>query len=162
MRAEDAVELIDLFEEHGIEVYVDGGWAVDALMGRQTRDHSDLDIALPHSQVSVLREILAAMGFGPMPRPDTRECNFVLVDAKGREVDVHSYALDENGNNTYGVEYRAEHFTGTGVINGRSVRCIAPEWLVKFHSGYELDENDHRDVRLLCEKFGIPIPDEHK
>src|ERR1700689_5397841 len=162
MRAEDAVELISLLEEHGIEVYVDGGWAVDALMGRQTRDHSDLDIALPHSQVSLLREILTARGFVPLPRPDTRECNFVLVDATGREVDVHSYVLDGNGNNTFGVEYRAEHLTGTGSINGCSVRCIAPEWLVKFHSGYELDENDHRDVRLLCEKFEIPVPDEHR
>lgn len=162
MRAVDAVELVNLFEEHGIEVYVDGGWAVDALMRRQTRDHSDLDIALPHKQVPLLREILTARGFGPMPRPDTRDCNFVLVDADGREVDVHSYALDENGNNTYGVEYRAEHLTGKGVINDRSIRCIAPGWLVKFHSGYEFDENDHRDVRLLCEKFGIPIPDEHK
>ncbi len=82
--------------------------------------------------------------------------------AKAVKSNVHSYALGENGNNTYGVEYRAEHLTGTGVINGRTVRCIAPEWLVKFHSGYELDEDDHRDVRLLCKKFGIPIPDAHR
>ncbi len=87
MRAEDAVELINLFEEHGIEIYVDGGWAVDALMGMQTRHHRDLDIALPHKYVPLLREILTARGFANLPRPDTRECNFVLVDGKGREVE---------------------------------------------------------------------------
>jgi lincosamide nucleotidyltransferase A/C/D/E len=32
--------------------------------------------------------------------------------------------------------------------------------MVKFHSGYALDENDHQDVRRLCERFGIKIPDE--
>jgi lincosamide nucleotidyltransferase A/C/D/E len=32
--------------------------------------------------------------------------------------------------------------------------------MVKFHSGYPLDENDYRDVRALCNRFGIPLPDD--
>jgi len=31
---------------------------------------------------------------------------------------------------------------------------------VKFHSGYELDKNDYQDVKLLCGKFGLQIPEE--
>jgi lincosamide nucleotidyltransferase A/C/D/E len=50
--------------------------------------------------------------------------------------------------------------TGNGSINGYPVRCISPEWLVKFHSGYQLDENDYYDVRALCERFAIPLPAE--
>jgi hypothetical protein len=46
MTAEDALALYDLFRSHGITVWVDGGWGIDALLGRQTRPHSDLDIAL--------------------------------------------------------------------------------------------------------------------
>ena len=38
------------------------------------------------------------------------------------------------------------------------VKCISPEWMVKFHSGYELDENDYHDVSALCERFGIALP----
>jgi len=38
------------------------------------------------------------------------------------------------------------------------VKCISPEWMVKFHSGYELDGNDYRDVSALCERFGIALP----
>jgi lincosamide nucleotidyltransferase A/C/D/E len=34
--------------------------------------------------------------------------------------------------------------------------------MVKFHSGYVLDENDYRDVRALCETFGIELPEEYK
>lgn len=40
----------------GFEVGVGGGWAVDALLGHQTRDHADLDIALPEKFESRLRE----------------------------------------------------------------------------------------------------------
>ena len=48
MLEKDAADLIALLEKNGLEVYVDGGWAVDAVLGEQTRPHDDLDIALPH------------------------------------------------------------------------------------------------------------------
>jgi hypothetical protein len=32
--------------------------------------------------------------------------------------------------------------------------------MVKFHTGNELDENDYRDVRALCKRFGIEMPSE--
>jgi len=162
MTAETAAELIQLLEQSGIEVYVDGGWAVDALLGRQTRAHQDLDVALPERHVAELRELLGARGYRQVERPGTWECNFVLADEHGNELDVHSYTLDEAGNNIHGVEYRSEHLTGKGVIHGHPVRCIAPEWQVKFHSGYTLDENDYRDVKALCDRFGIALPDEFR
>ena len=162
MQAKDAVEIIQLFEEHGIEVYVDGGWAVDALLGRQTRAHNDLDIAVPHRYVPRLRELFASRGYREKNGPDNWESNFVLADESGRELDVHTYELDEQGNNIYGVEYRREHLTGKGSIDGYPVRCICAEWLVKFHSGYRLDDNDYRDVKALCERFRIPLPEEFR
>lgn len=160
MDAQDAAEVVRFLVEHSLEIYVDGGWAVDALLGIQTRPHGDLDIAVPHRFVPRLRELLAARSYRQIPRDDTWECNFVLADAHGREIDVHSYALDDAGNNVHGVAYRSEHLTGRGAINGYPVRCISPVWLVTFHSGYELDDQDFHDVRALCERFGIPLPDE--
>jgi lincosamide nucleotidyltransferase A/C/D/E len=161
MDARDAAQLVAFLERHGLEIYVDGGWAVDALLGVETRPHDDLDIALPHKQVPRLRELLAARGYRECPRDDSWECNFVLADACGRKIDIHSYTLDEAGHNVYGVAYAGEHLTGKGSIAGYPVRCIDPEWLVKFHTGYALDENDFRDVRALCARFGIPLPDEY-
>jgi hypothetical protein len=38
----------------------------------------------------------------------------------------------------------------------------APEWMVKFHSGYPLKEKDFRDVSALCKKFGIDLPAEYE
>ncbi|HOG48814.1 MAG TPA: aminoglycoside nucleotidyltransferase [Anaerolineae bacterium] len=157
----DVVELLRLLEQNGIEVYVDGGWGVDAVLGEQTRPHSDLDIALPHRYVPKLRELLEARGFRDVPRDDTRDCNFVLGDAQGRRVDVHSYTFDAEGRNIFGVAYLPEHLTGTGSIDGYRVRCIAPEWMVRFHTGYELDQDDYHDVKALCDRFGLDLPPQY-
>jgi len=157
----DAADLIALLEENGLEIYVDGGWAVDAVLGEQTRPHDDLDIALPHAQVPRLREFLGARGFREEHRGDSWECNFVLADDAGRRLDVHYYTLDSTGRNAGGVPYTSEQLTGRGTIGGYAVRCISPEWLVTFHTGYELDDKDLHDVRLLCERFQIAVPDEY-
>jgi lincosamide nucleotidyltransferase A/C/D/E len=162
MDAPTAAQLVQFLEQNDLEVYVDGGWAVDALLGEQTRLHDDLDIALPHKHVLSLRALLAARGFRERLRDGTWECNFVLVDEHGCRLDVHSYTLDDAGNNIYGVAYISDHLTGRGSINGYPVRCVSPAWLVKFHTGYELDENDYHDVRLLCERFGFAMPDEYR
>ena len=45
-------------------------------------------------------------GYAERPRDDTWECNFVLADTHGREIDVHSYILGDAGNNAHGVHYR--------------------------------------------------------
>lgn len=162
MTAQDVVDLIKLCDENGVEVYVDGGWGVDALLGEQTRKHGDLDIALPHKYVPKLRKLLEARGYKDIPRDDTRECNFVMGNEIGREIDFHSYTFDENGNNVFGVEYEPRHLTGTGSINGYQVRCIPADLMVEFHSGYELDQDDYHDVKALCDRFDIPLPAEYE
>ena len=156
------IELMQLFAQHDIEVFVDGGWGVDALLGHQTRPHNDLDIALQHKDVPRLRALLEARGYRDVPRDDTRDCNFVLGDDQGHEVDFHSYTFDAQGKHIFGVEYPLESLTGTGTIQGYPVKCIAPEWMVQFHTGYALDENDYRDVAALCERFGIALPSEYE
>ncbi len=84
---------------------MDGGWAVDALLGEQTRPHGDLDIALRHQDVPRLRKFLEAFGYADVPSVDRRECNFVMGDSQGHRVDIHSYEFDEAGHNVFGVAY---------------------------------------------------------
>lgn len=162
MTADDVVEIVQLLEQNHIEVHVDGGWGVDALLGEQTRPHADLDIAIQHKDVAQVRALLEARGYSDVPRDDTRDCNFVLGDDLGRQVDVHSYTFDSAGNSVYGVAYPADSLTGSGTINGHHVRCISPEWMVKFHTGYEVDANDYYDVRALCRRFGLEMPSDYE
>lgn len=158
--AADVIELVNLLDAHGIGVVIDGGWGVDALLGKQTRTHSDLDIAVERADVPNIRALLEERGYKEVLRDDTRECNFVMGDDKGRLIDIHSYTFDEEGKVIFGVEYPFDSLKGTGSIAGYPVKCITPEWMVKFHTGYKLDENDYYDVKLLCEKFRIEIPAE--
>ena len=161
MTAADVVEIIQYFAENGINVHVDGGWGVDALLGEQTRPHADLDIAMRHEDVPKLRGLLESRGYREIARDDCWECNFVLADESGREVDVHSYILDTEGNCIFGLPYPAESLTGKGIIDGHTVDCISPDWMVKFHTGYKLKMKDFRDVTALSERFGIEIPAEY-
>lgn len=162
MDAATVVALIQLLENNGVEVYVDGGWAVDALLGSQSRPHDDLDVAIPHSQVGSLRALLATLGYRDWPRKDSWECNFVLADGNGNRIDVHSYLLDDTGGNRFGIGYIGQDLTGSGVIDGHPVRCIGPESLLRFHTGYAVDETDYHDVRLLCRKFGLAMPRDYE
>lgn len=162
MSGDAVVDLMQLCDQNGIVVFVDGGWGVDALLGRQTRVHADLDIALEHKDVPQLRALLEARGYTDVPRDDTRECNFVMGDDQGHEVDFHSYTYGTQGKLLFGIEYPLDSLTGTGSIQGYPVKCISPQWMVKFHSGYELDENDYCDVAALCKHFSIALPAEYE
>jgi lincosamide nucleotidyltransferase A/C/D/E len=162
MTADDVIEFVTLLNDHGIDVCIDGGWGVDALLGKQTRPHADLDIAVQHRDVPQIRALLEARNYVDVPRDDTRDCNFVLGDESGHLIDFHSYTFDAAENLIFGVEYPYDSLKGSGAIGGLSVRCITPEWMVKFHSGYKLDENDYHDVMLLCQHFGIELPAEYE
>jgi lincosamide nucleotidyltransferase A/C/D/E len=162
MTANDVVEFVRLLDQHQIEVYLDGGWGVDALLGEQTRPHADLDIAIQHKDVAQLRGLLAARGYQEVPRDDTRACNFVMGDAAGHQIDIHSYTFDAAGNHIFGVPYPAESLSGAGSVNGYPVSCISAEWAVKFHTGYQVDADDYRDVLALCRRFGLELPAEYQ
>jgi lincosamide nucleotidyltransferase A/C/D/E len=161
MTAADVVAFVQLLEQHNINVIIDGGWGVDALIGQQTRRHNDLDIALEHKDVPAVRALLEASGYTDVPRDDTRDCNFVMGDEAGHQIDFHSFTFDESHNIIFGVPYPFDSLNGYGAINGFPVNCITPEWMVKFHTGYKLDENDYHDVKVLCEHFGFEIPAEY-
>jgi lincosamide nucleotidyltransferase A/C/D/E len=50
-------ELLRSVEGAGIEVWLDGGWGIDALVGEQTRPHKDVDAVLGVAAVPALRDL---------------------------------------------------------------------------------------------------------
>jgi len=167
MTAFDVVAFLELASRRGIRFWLDGGWAVDACLGRQTRPHGDLDIVIEEQQLVSLVGALGDRGYRSVPRDDTRAWNFVLGDDEGHEIDFHVIAIEADGRGRYGppglVEswYEREALAWTGEIAGRPVACMPPDWLVRWHTGYELDGDDLADVSALCGQFGIPLPDEY-
>ena len=166
MKAQDVIELYQLFIGEGIDLWLDGGWAVDALLGEQTRSHADVDIVIQQKDVPKLHKLLESRGYKDVERDDTSAWNFVLGDSKGHEVDVHAFYFDGDGNGIYGnngAVFPASCFKGRGKINGESVKCISAEQLVKFISPwlYKGRDKDFKAVAALCEKFGIELPKEY-
>jgi lincosamide nucleotidyltransferase A/C/D/E len=132
MHAADVIDLNTYLNDLGIEVWLDGGWGVDALLGEQTRSHSDVDIVIQQKDVTKLREALEMQGYKDVPRDDTRAWNFVLGDEGGHLVDVHVITFDFEGNGLYGPPEKGDMYpvgslTGIGVINGCTVKCISVE-----------------------------------
>jgi lincosamide nucleotidyltransferase A/C/D/E len=163
MPAEALVDLLQLFEKAGIEVWLDGGWAVDALLGMQTRPHKDVDIILRTADLPGLRDILGSRGF-EIQQGGT-DSNFVLADHSGLEVDVHAIVFDPDGNGVYRMEngsdwiFPAAGFSGHGIVGDIDVRCLTPETQVLCHAhGYVPTEKDLRDMELLQARFGVELP----
>jgi lincosamide nucleotidyltransferase A/C/D/E len=162
----DAARVLDLLAQlqaRGIPVWLDGGWAVDALLREQTRPHDDLDLVARLDDSVRIEQALDERGFvlaggGP-------PLSFELVDGEGHQVDVHPASFAPSGDAVYRMAsgddwiYPADGFTGVGRILGREVPCLTPEVLMVNHTfGYALDEAHQRDVRALGERFGIALP----
>ena len=133
----------------GIKVWVDGGFCVDALVGRATREHSDLDIAVERRDADALCAVLATDGFSHLPREDSSAWSVVLSDGR-RNVDVHVFAYDESGKNVYGIEYPFGSLTGTGELDSIKVPCVAPEWMFRFKTACAPTAKDNADVAVLA------------
>jgi lincosamide nucleotidyltransferase A/C/D/E len=162
MTAHNVIEIVQLLDRYCIGVYVDGGWGVDALLGKQTRTHADLDLAIEHKDSPQICALLEARGYSNVYRENSSDFNFVLGDDRGHQIDLHTYTFDAAGNHIYGIPYPLESLTGTGSVNGYIVKCISPEWVVKFHTGYQFDEDDYRDIKAICQHFKIEMPLEYE
>ena len=162
MPAEVVLEFVQLLTEQNIEVILDGGWAVDALIGEQTRPHEDLDVAVFHKDVPRIRTILEKRGFIEVARDDSWECNFVYENNEGHVIDIHSCSFDDQSNHVYGVAYTLDALSGSGEIQGKPVRCIPSKILMDYHTGYPLDNSDYHDVKQLNQKFGLDIPEDYR
>lgn len=161
MTAEDVLHVYNLLKDEGIDIWIDGGWCIDALLEEQTREHPDLDIAVRRKDNAKLRDLLEKVGFQEQRRNDSAEWMYVFRNANGIQVDVHAFEYDKEGNNIYGIEYPYGSLTGKGTIIGQEVKCVAPEYMFKFKTAYEPKDKDKRDVNALASRFGYSVPDSH-
>lgn len=159
----DVIEIITYAEDNEMDIWLDGGWGVDALLGEETRSHNDVDLFVEERNVKKFIKILKEKRFIEVIEDYTTADHTVWKDDKDRIVDLHVFEFNERGDIVFEREsYPSSVFSGIGKIGDKVIKCIDAENQVLFHLGYEHDENDVHDVRLLCEKFNIPVPKEYK
>jgi lincosamide nucleotidyltransferase A/C/D/E len=165
MPANTAAQLLATLGDHGVDACVGGGWAVDALVGRQTRDHEDLDLWVAASDLEPLFVAATHLGLDRiLPWPGHRPWNFALHDGARLRLDLHFYEPLAGGQLHFGACMGGKIFAGAalagrGAIGGHAVRCEAPEWALLRHTGYPPRPVDRHDVALLCERFALGLPE---
>lgn len=162
MQSNDVLQIVSWLETAGVAVWLDGGWGIDALVGRQTRPHDDLDLVMALHHVEPAQQILSAVGFALTV--DELPTRFVLCDDRERRIDFHPVTFDSEGGGIQHLQdgssfqYPPDGFDGTGSIDGQAVRCLTAEVQMLCHTGYVPDDNDQHDVHLLHEQFGLSLP----
>jgi lincosamide nucleotidyltransferase A/C/D/E len=156
MTAERALALWDLLTQVGVDVWVDGGWGVDALVGEQTREHGDLDLGVARPDLERVIELLAEVGYAVS---DDRfvEVTVQLTHTEGHRVDLHP-STPVAGGGTEQLDFDGNTFhippPSAGRIAGRTVRCMPLSTQLRTHTGYELRPQDHHDLELLGKLSG--------
>ena len=90
----DAIALINLAESLEINVFIDGGWGVDALLGEQTREHQDIDLFVEERQAARFIHALHQGGFKERTEAYSTPNHIVFADADRRTVDLHLFNYD--------------------------------------------------------------------
>lgn len=152
MRWSDVRTVLDGLTDRGVTFWVAGGWGIAALVGRQTREHRDLDLLVDADQLGSCLGLLEELGY--QPETDWLPVRLELVAGSGRRVDLHPVVLDDDGNGVQAAPeggsyvYPAEVFT-IGRVRDRDVPCLTASHQREVHRGYPPRDQDVHDLAQL-------------
>ena len=136
---EDLIEVLNLMDKTGICYWLDGGWGVDVLVGKQTRTHRDIDIDFDSKYTGKLLEILKQYGYEVIT--DWSPVRVELYHSNLGYIDIHPFIIIDGENikqadldgNFY--EFEKDYF-GNTIFEGRNIPCISIKGQRVFHTGY--------------------------
>lgn len=150
--SEDLLTVIRILEDANITYWIDGGWGVDILAGKQTRPHRDIDIDYDSLYTENLLAIL--VNYGYEIDTDWSPVRIELYSEKLGYLDIHPFILNDDGTSKQAdleggyYEFKAEYF-GEGTFEGKIIPCISAIGQKIFHTGYELREVDKLDIAII-------------
>lgn len=162
---------LDFFERLGVPCWLDGGWGVDVLTGRQNREHRDIDIDFDAAHTKRVISELEAAGYVTVV--DWMPSRMELHHDQHGYLDIHPINFNVDGSITQadpnGGEYTFQkEWFSSALYKGRQIPCISGEAQMLFHSGYELTDKDYFDIENLksirqptqtCEDAQVNVPD---
>lgn len=149
---EDLMMVINLLEDSKITYWIDGGWGIDVLAGRETRPHRDIDVDYDAQYTEKLLEILADCGYEV--ETDWAPVRMELYSDKWGYLDIHPFVLAADGSSKQAdleggfYEFERDYF-GSSLFEGRMIPCISARGQKVFHTGYEWREVDKYDMEIL-------------
>jgi Aminoglycoside-2''-adenylyltransferase len=88
-------ELDQVLSAHGFEYWLFGGWAVDFHVGRVTRTHGDIDLAIWRDNLEDVVALLRDGGW--IHRPDVDEDGYTAYERLGIRLEIANLVRDEHG-----------------------------------------------------------------
>jgi lincosamide nucleotidyltransferase A/C/D/E len=149
MTAHDVLRVLDVLHLSGVTALVTGGWGVDALIGRQTRTHRDLDLLVNADDRTTALETLVGIGYSTVELPGDHLATFRQRD--GRSIDVEFIGRDDSD------QLPTAALDGRGFIVGRPVRCVSANGQVLLHADVDLPQDQRRDLWLLADRCGATL-----
>lgn len=158
--ADEMLIVLEALQAVRCRAWVAGGWGVDLLVGRQTRPHRDLDLAVDAAGLDRGLDALAALGYAA--DADWLPVRIELHRPGRGWVDLHPVSFDEHDDGVQaGPEgtvfgYPRDSFV-QGSLDGVGIACLSRVLQLTFHQGYELRDVDRHDLALL---LALPSPPE--
>ncbi|WP_254047083.1 nucleotidyltransferase family protein [Prevotella sp. P4-98] len=112
----DACEILEMLSEASVKVFLDGGWGVDALIGRETRIHNDIDLFVEKKDYGKAISVITWKGYREVVMDYTTDSHTVWKDDNGRIIDLHCFEYVEDGILYDGYTFPSETFSGKGNI----------------------------------------------
>jgi aminoglycoside 2''-adenylyltransferase len=160
--------VLDATDRISLPVWLESGWAIDARLGRVTREHDDIDLAVPAERMHEFQALLDTLGAGPREAVDygfLTRLDGVLLDCEPCHAAGDGYELD-------GAPPGSCPAVPEGTIAGRAVLCTSwpaiaweyfhfldevpfEEWPAKDVASYALVRNimGEREVQVLLTRF---------
>jgi aminoglycoside 2''-adenylyltransferase len=135
-------ELFDAAENLGLPLWLESGWAIDARLGRITREHEDVDLAFPLERLEEFTSLLQLFDCGVFEKTDYG----FLVYARGVLLDCEACVKQPNGYELEGVPAGSCPWEKQGSIAGVAVRCTSWDAIL-WEYLYYLDEVPQSDWR---------------
>lgn len=148
----DLLKILQILKDSNIKFWLDGGWGVDVLAGKQSRSHRDIDIDFDAQHTEELLSILKEHGY--VIETDWAPVRIELYSKTYGYIDIHPFILQEDGSAKQAdleggwYEFNADFF-GTAVFEERKIPCISAKGQKVFHTGYPLRDIDKHDVKII-------------
>lgn len=154
MTIADVLAVLDALDAADVRAWIEGGWGIDALVGHQTRDHDDVDLAVDSAGQGFEHAITALTAVGYSATLEDLPVRLLMESSEGRSVDLHPLRFATDGSavqsgHSREYEYPAAGFT-VGRIGDRAVPCLTAALQIDFHSHYEPRSVDRHDLAQLA------------
>lgn len=158
----DVCEILEMLSEASVKVFLDGGWGVDALIGRETRTHNDIDLFVEKKDYCITISVITGKGYREVIMDYTTDSHTVWKDDNGRIIDMHCFEYVEDGILYDGYIFPSETFSGKGNIGNIEVSCI-----ITGRHGHHFHHIHIQDETVpvppgLCRTFNLEIPEQYK